>query len=106
VFGGDTDRLVRFGAVRSLVEIAARGDAAIRDVVFTGFVQRAEQLKADRTSLGEFRRAIFIRKDNAPPDWVQSVARVLAVLHTNSDTAEEKERWERVAYDLKVAYAD
>ncbi len=104
VFGDDSDPWVRFGAVRSLVEIAARGDPGVRDAVFAGLTERAEGLRVDKISLSEFRRAVFIRKENTPQGWLGSVARVLEALHRNSRSLEELERWERFAYDLRVAY--
>ena len=103
--GGDTYRWVRYGATRSLVEIAARDpEGGLRQSVMDQFAARTELLLKDRQSLGEFARSILIEPTAAPKDWAEQVKTVLVALYKASLSSETKERWLRLTDEIDAKY--
>jgi HEAT repeats len=96
----DEYRWVRYGAVRSVVELAARGSESVRERVFGHLERRLPGVDYRETQ--EFARAIFVR--SAPTDWVSNVGRVVEALWGEARSLEEQERWMRVAVALKERY--
>jgi hypothetical protein len=97
----DSYHWVRYGAIRSLVEAAARSSDA-RDPIF-------EELRAvigdvaskDRPTVQEFERALVLREP--PPGWADVVAPVLEELLAQAPTLEEQDHWREVAYRVQRA---
>jgi hypothetical protein len=95
---------VRYGAARSLIELAAIGKESVRKSVLTGIRKRAAKLISDAKTIGEFESAIFIDRNRAPKNWVKSLAPVIETLYGVETTFEKRERWKQVAYRLKGEY--
>ena len=64
----DLDRWVRYGAVRSLLEMAALSSMNLRERIFAALRARISRLSLDAKIQGQLRRSLFIRKEKAPPD--------------------------------------
>jgi hypothetical protein len=96
---------VRYGATRSLIEVAAIGSTEIRRMVFDGIKDRVEQLLKDEKSMGEFESAIFIDRKRAPEDWVEMLGPVIETFYCVDNTFERREQWRQLAYRLRGEYA-
>jgi hypothetical protein len=95
---------VRYGATRSLVEIAALGSIEIQTLVFDGLKNRAERLLKDEKSMSEFQSAIFIDPKRAPKEWVEMLGPVIEAFYCVDNTFERREHWRQLAYRLKGQY--
>ncbi len=96
----DPDQWVRYGAIRSLVEGAAR-DEAVRRSVFDRLADRVVSLIGDERTLEELERSLLLTKP--PEDWGEAVEPVLEKLWATSETLDQQDRWRRVAYDVQRA---
>jgi hypothetical protein len=97
----DSYHWVRYGAVRSLVEAAAR-NADVRDRIFEQLRDvMPEVASKDVYTVQEFERALVLR--NPPPGWANTVAPVLEELWAASSTLEEQDHWREVAYRVQRA---
>lgn len=100
----DPDKWVRFGAIRSLIEMAATSSEELRTKVFDGVVKQVETIIKETGTVHEFSRAILIRKDKAPDGWTMDVARVILEIRDKVDSIEARDRWEKLAYEVKKNY--
>jgi HEAT repeats len=91
----DGDRWVRYGAVRSFVEIASRTqDAQLRDTVFSTFRQLLHAGLVDDTMQRELARALDVRPQ--PAGWAQEVTPLIQQLVGLAETLVDQDRWGRV----------
>jgi len=95
---------VRFGATRSLVEMAARSDFATSQLIFSLIGDNMDSLKKYRTVLKEFERAIFIQRNQSPKGWTRSVASAVKVLQQTALTVEDREHWDQTLARLVSEY--
>ena len=100
----DDSTNVRFGAIRSLVEMAARGSSDLAHQIFVDIADRITLLTAHSTTLAEFERAIFVQPDRAPAGWTRSVSFVLIALQRACDGIEERDRWDQVLSKMVNTY--
>jgi hypothetical protein len=91
---------VRYGAVRSLVECAARS-SAIRDLVFEGIRERIEDISRHDRVLEEFEKAVVLREP--PPGWADAVGPVIEELWAKAETLESQEHWRQLGYEVQIA---
>lgn len=99
------DTWVRFGAIRSLVEIAARaGEPQFRQKVFAALEERVQSISEDRRVVKELQSALFVAPARVPPDWLNTIEGLVESLHVLAETPEERDRWRDVGYDLRKAY--
>jgi hypothetical protein len=91
----DSDRWVRYGAVRSTVEIASRSsESAIRDAALLVLMELVQLGSPDDSMLRELSRALDVV---SPPDgWAYSVAPLIQQLLGRATTAAEQDMWGRV----------
>lgn len=101
----DPDEWARYGAIRSLVELAALSSEQLRQTVFTTIADTVTELMADRRRLEEFERAIFIRRDRAPADWVRAAGIVVQALYNQTVDRDRREHWMRLAHALTTKYS-
>lgn len=95
---------VRFGATRSLVEMAARSDFATSQLIFSAIGENMESLAEHRSVLQEFERAIFIQPDRSPKGWPRSVAIALRALQQRAVTVEDREHWDQTLARMVSEY--
>jgi hypothetical protein len=95
---------VRYGATRSLVEMAALGSDQIRQQIFAGIAKRAKALSRDEKSLREFGSAILIEQKRAPKNWVARLAPVIETFYNVESSFEKREQWRQMAFRLKGEY--
>ena len=97
----DAYRWVRYGAVRSLVELGARANKRIRTTVFNNLEETLPQIN-DYGVIQEFARAVFVR--HPPDDWLAQVGLVVEAMWGAAESVEEQERWTRLAVELTGRY--
>jgi len=102
LFGALADEYhwVRYGCIRSLVEIAARAPD-LREPIFVRLREIIRDLAQDEATIREFERALILREP--PPGWTESVEPVIDELWANAETIELQDHWRRVAYDVRRA---
>ncbi len=100
----DEDRWVRYGAVRSLLEMAALGSMTLRERIFAVLRTRINRLSLDGKIQGQLRRSLFIRKEKAPPDWARLAFGVMTLLYDSAATPKDRSRLEQQALDVKREY--
>lgn len=98
----DIDEWVKYGAIRSLVEMASIADEDLRLDIFTLVQGLIPQLKQSQRLIEEFSRAIFIREELAPNDWYSQVGRVVDQLRLSAGEPEEINRWLQISKRLEV----
>jgi HEAT repeat protein len=91
----DNDEWVRYGAVRSIVEIAAQtNDMRLREYLIIALTEAVQQGGFDSRMLNELERALDIRPQ--PPEWPASIATLVQQLIGSSERTSDQERWGRV----------
>jgi hypothetical protein len=94
---------VRFGAVRSVIEIAARNHG-LTEAGFQRLAEDADRIAEHRSVADEVQRAVFVRSAIVPANWTSMVLSLISVLQTSKISALMSEQWDRVAKDVIVAY--
>jgi hypothetical protein len=100
----DEYRWARYGAIRSLVELAARGDASLRQWVLGALVDKANEIVNDDPIVRELQNAVLINPERAPKGWMNLVIDMLGKIRGKEHSDEKRDRWEDVAYKVKRAY--
>jgi HEAT repeat protein len=100
----DCDRWVRYGAVRSIVELAARAQEDLRHAVFLNMSTRLSALIRDEATLKELISALFVAREEAPPGWGVEASAIVEELYAMESLFEKREHWIQVLYRLKEVY--
>jgi hypothetical protein len=100
----DSYEWVAYGALRSLMEIAAVSQQ-LRDVVLSGIFERIELLEQRPRLREEFSRAVFARDLPDRLGWLRAVGRIVRDLASRSTDVPEYERWIRLGSDLEAHFA-
>jgi HEAT repeats len=91
----DPDRWVRYGAIRSIVEVASRtSETQLRDNVFEWLMQLVQSRQLDSSVLRELGRALDVKPQ--PDGWAYTVAPLIQQLVGTSETLVEQDQWGRV----------
>ena len=91
----DANRWVRYGAVRSIVEIAAGSlDPPLRDVALSILSELLQLEKFDDSMIRELGRALDVTRQ--PDGWAYAVAPLIQQLIGLSETVAEQDRWGRL----------
>lgn len=91
----DEDISVRYGAIRSLIEVAVRSHE-LADRVFREILDRVDLISQHWVIVEEFQRAVLIPYDVRPKNWRELVLPVAAALQARAETEERIEEWNRV----------
>ncbi len=95
---------VAYGALRSLVEMAAVGGPELRQYIFRSLSERAVSIVEQERLKEELERAVFVNKNQAPLGWVESVTALIRTLRQHEKNVERWDHWERVAYAIRNEY--
>jgi hypothetical protein len=88
----DPDRWVRYGAVRSLVEMAARtSEYSLRSRIIAELMKSLNRDELDEKMIQEMVRVLDVRPQ--PDEWPASVAPLIQQLASTSSSLAEQERW-------------
>jgi hypothetical protein len=97
--GDDPYVWVRYGAIRSLVEIALTKES-LRRYVFTRLRDFVQSNDFDEQVAEEFARAVDLSKP--VPGWIEAVQPVLELLWSKAKSQDEYERWRTLGSWLRV----
>lgn len=101
----DKDRDVRYGAVRSLVETAARTpDADLREEVVNLLVERGPSVAAEKRVKDELKRALLVTQSEAPSDWLGHIREVVRGVYVAETSATEREAWREYIDFAEIRY--
>ena len=100
----DADEWVRYGAIRSLVEMAARAQNDLRQSIFGFLAKNVRLLRSRPRVLDEFARAVVVRPEVAPHGWTAAVELVIDRLLDHSANVSELDRWARLSANLREIY--
>jgi hypothetical protein len=95
---------VRFGAVRSLVEMASRSSFELSKAIFEGLSEKIGEIRKFPSVLSEFERAVFIRDEFAPPRWTRLASITFSALQRTSPDSEDRERWDQTLSRMMDKY--
>jgi hypothetical protein len=95
---------VRYGATRSLVEMAARASERLASLIFREVRKTRLLLTAPRGILDEFRRAVFIQPEQAPEFWIRLVVPMIIEIAQHAETTEARDLWDRTAQEMVLKY--
>jgi hypothetical protein len=99
----DRDSAVRFGATRSLIEVAAR-NAELTTDVFKVLIENTQYIVEHRHIVEEVQRAVFVKREYVPRKWTSAVLPLIAVLQAKTTSAYRAEQWDRVVKGLVTNY--
>ncbi len=103
----DTDpyRWTKYGAIRSLLEIAASAkQEEHRAGIFSSLRTRLPKISEDSRILEELERSILIDERRAPADWGNHALGLLEVLRNRESTPERAHHWEALAHRIRIDY--
>lgn len=90
----DEDALVRYGAVRSLVDLAAVHES-LRAEILSALEREAERLVADPKPAIELERSL--QRVDSTPDWIADITPLVQELWAKAPSIERREHWRVVA---------
>lgn len=99
-----SEERVRFGATRSLIEIAAKGSEDLKIQAISKLVESIDLVTQTTWIVRELERALFIRKDLAPRTWTKDVRPILVALQRSTEQSTEDDRWTKVFGRLANEY--
>jgi hypothetical protein len=90
---------VRYGAVRSLMELASRAEDNLRREVFESLALNFRQINEHSSIKEELRRTMLIPGAKSPKTWVSSCISLITAFQLSASEA-ESEKWSRAAQTL------
>jgi hypothetical protein len=93
----DEDSLVRYGATRSLVDLA-HAHSSLRSQILKALENEAPRLVADPKPAVELERSL--QRVDANQEWINAVAPLVEALWANAPTLERREHWRVVAREI------
>ena len=92
----------RYGALRSLLEIAAKSaNNRLRKDILGALTQRVPRL-SEQHLLAEMHRALFVR--DAPEDWTEVILPLLNRIFETREQEEERNDWKKAATEIVKRY--
>jgi GTPase SAR1 family protein len=98
----DDDTYVRYGAVRSIVELAAKSDSALRKEVSAAIEKRAKAISEQPKISGELRTCLLMDVDASPNDWLSFVEDVVRAMFLAIDPVSERDLWRRCLMQAEI----
>jgi hypothetical protein len=91
---------VKYGALRSLIEIAAAATPERRQSIFLDLAALTHVLLAREELLREVEQALLVR--HQPDDWSETAGLLLEKLWAGSDSVAGQDRWRRLSARLRL----
>lgn len=101
----DNNRWVRFGAVRSLVEMSAEGSSTLRTTIFRALHKRLQQIASDPGIRNELESILLISNVPRRGEWIKAVALLLEKLYSFDTGLDTRDRLEHLARKFRKTYA-
>jgi hypothetical protein len=89
----DPDGYVRYGAIRSIVELASRSNQTMLDSVARALDERAEAIWKQPKIAGELRMCLLMDPKTVAEDWFAFVAKVVRSLFIVIENTVERDEW-------------
>lgn len=102
---GDPDGSVRYGAIRSIVELASRGGGGLRKAVGDGISSRAAAIADQPKIAAELRSSLLLDPEATGPDWLSFVAKVVRALFLSFESTPDRDIWRRCLTDAERLYS-
>jgi HEAT repeat protein len=101
----DPDGSVKYGAARSLAELACRGNAQLRSRIVQAIKNRVDDLRGQVKVRDELARALIITSEAAPAGWSDAVAEIGRAFFQRAEAPESRDRWRKYIVDAEIRYA-
>jgi hypothetical protein len=95
---------VKYGCTRSLVEVAARSDGELAPFAFESLARAADVLAMHPDVVEEFRRALMVREEDAPPKWTRLAVPSISALQQATVNYKTRQDWDRTLEELVDRY--
>jgi hypothetical protein len=89
----DEDPYVKYGAIRSLVELATLADPELRAAIQDAIVQRGPAISSSDRISGELRSSLLIAATAAPDDWLEFVRACVKSQFLSIEKLAERDLW-------------
>lgn len=89
----DEDHSVRYGAIRSLIELSARAEQKLRSAVADAISTRALDVSKQPRISGELRSCLLMHEDMVPTDWLLFVQKVVRAMFIVIEDTGERDLW-------------
>ena len=100
----DAEADVRYGAVRSLIEMAVYSDAELRNVIANEVERRADKISVDNRVATELARALLVEAQRSPQDWLQTVKTISRSMFQTTEDTTSRDLWRSVAGRAELLY--
>jgi hypothetical protein len=95
----DLDKKVRYGAVRSLLELASSAPDTLRQYVFDNLIRQRKHLVEFPSVREEIRRCVLIPSSRNPSGWLRHCLSLMSAVQPIS-TESERDKWSRAAQEM------
>ena len=102
----DPDDSVRYGAIRSIVELASLAGQEIRNVAGEAIKVRSEVISKQPRIVAELRTCLLLETENAAPDWMLFVKQVVRAFFAEAESTSERDLWRRCLSNAEIQYDD
>lgn len=99
----DVDLWVQYGALRSLIELAARSEQELRGWVFIELAETADVITNAPQLQREVERALHVT--DAPTNWAEDAGLLVEQLWARGRTISEQDRWRELSASLRLESA-
>jgi hypothetical protein len=96
----DVDLWVQYGALRSLIELAARSEPELRERVFIQLGQTADAITNTPQLAREVERALHVT--DAPAGWPEDAGLLVEQLWARGRSIAEQDRWRELSASLRL----
>jgi hypothetical protein len=100
----DPDGYVRYGSIRSIVELAARSNTEFQGTISDAIGTRAETISDQPRVLGELRTSLLVDPDIVTSEWIAFVQNIVRKMFSATDEFKERDLWRRRLYDAETLY--
>ncbi|QQO33190.1 HEAT repeat domain-containing protein [Bradyrhizobium diazoefficiens] len=104
VLDHDLEGDVRYGAIRSLIEMASYSDPELRDAIAAEIERGASKISADIRVAIELSRALLIDFKKAPKDWLRIVKMISRAMFQSTEDPANRDVWRSVSSRAEVLY--
>lgn len=101
----DSNSDVRYGAARSIAEMARAGHPQLSAAMLDAITERVDRLIVDEKVLRELASALVVVREQAPPGWSSVPLKLARLFYLHSDETEKKGWWIKYAEDVESMYA-
>jgi hypothetical protein len=89
----DPDPYVRYGAIRSITEVAALANGELRQVILDAVAARADAISKQPKILGELRASLLMDAIMVPAEWLGFVRSIVRAMFVATDNTSERDLW-------------